>query len=84
MLFSKVLAGKTTTSNTELFTIRLEVSKTTSMNIECIIITTDSLDSAKKIVDLLVHSKQAYSLAICSVLGSFFYSGLGYNTRVAT
>ena len=56
-MFSKVLAGKTTTSNAELFTIRLEVSKTISMNIECIIIIIDSLDSAKKIVDLLVHSE---------------------------
>jgi len=72
VLFSKILAVKTTTSDAELFIIRLKVSKTTSMNIEYIIIITGSLNSAKKIVDLLVHSEQAYSLAICSILRSFF------------
>jgi len=73
VLFSKVPASRITTSDTELFIIRLEVSKTTSMNIEYIIIITNSLGSTKKIVDFLVHSEQAYFLAICSILGSFFW-----------
>ena len=48
------------------------------MDIKCIIFITDFLDSTRKIVDFLVHSGQAYSLAVCSALRSFFCSGLGY------
>ena len=33
---------------------------------------TDSLSSARKIVDLIVYSEQAYSLAVCSTLTLYF------------
>ena len=56
MSFSKVSDGRTTAPDTELFFIRLEVSKTTSIDIEHIIIITDSLESARKIVDPSVQS----------------------------
>ena len=49
-----------TAPNTKLFAIRLDIAKTTSMNIECIIFITDSLDFARKAVDTSVYSKQAY------------------------
>ena len=45
MLSFKVLANKTTAFDIELFVIRLEVSKATSMDIEYIILITDSLVS---------------------------------------
>ena len=54
MLSSKALAGRTTASDAKLFAIRLEVSKATSMNIEYIILITNSLGSVRKAVDLLV------------------------------
>ena len=41
MSSSKILANKTTAFNTKLFVSRLEVSKTTIMNIEYIILITD-------------------------------------------
>jgi len=64
--------------DTELFSIRLDIVKATNMNIECIILITDSLDSAKKVVDLFVYSRQAYFLAAYSVLRLFFSCGLNY------
>jgi len=54
MLSFKTLVGRTTASNTKLFAIRLEVSKATSMNIECIILITNFLGFVRKAVDLLV------------------------------
>ena len=57
VLSSKTLAGKTTTPDTELFAIKLGVSKTTSMNIEYIILITNSLGSIRKIVDLSVYTE---------------------------
>ena len=75
---SKAPAGRTTAPNTELFAIRLGVSKATSMDIEHIILITDSLGSARRSVDLSVHSRQAHSLAVCSALRSFFCSGSSY------
>ena len=68
MSSSKVPAGRTTALDAELFAIRLGVSKATSMDIEHIILITDSLDSARRSVDPSVHSGQAHSLAVCSVL----------------
>ena len=68
MSSSKAPAGQITALDTELFAIRLGVSKVTSMDIECIILITDSLDSARSSVDPSVHSGQAHSLAICSAL----------------
>ena len=78
MLSFKAPASWTTASNTELFVIRMNVSKATSMNIKCIILITDSLGSARKTTDSLVYSGQAHSLAVCSVLRLFFCSSLGY------
>ena len=65
----------------ELFAIRLGVFKATSMDIECIILITDSLDSARRSVDLSVHSRQAHSLAVCSALWSFFCSGSSHRVK---
>ena len=60
MLFSKALVGQTTTSDTKLSTIILGIVKATSMDIECIILITNSLSSARKTVDLSMYSEQAY------------------------
>ena len=57
MLSSKVLAGQTTASDVELFVIRLNIAKATSINIEYIIFIIDSLDSARKIVNLSIYSE---------------------------
>ena len=65
---SKAPTSRTTIPDAELFAIRLGVSKATSIDIECIILTTDSLGSARKSVNLLVHSGQVHFLAVCSVL----------------
>ena len=64
MLSSKALASQTTVSDAELFTIRLYIIKTTSIDIKYVILITDSLNSTSKAVgsDLFVHSKQAYFL----------------------
>ena len=79
MLSLKTLASKTTAPNTELFTIRLEISKTISMNIEHIILITNFPGLARRVVDLLVYSGQAYLLTVCSILRSFFSSDFSYN-----
>jgi len=81
VLSLKAPASRTTPPDTELFTIRLKVSKATSIDINCIILITDSLDSVRKAVNLSVHSGQAYFLAIYSVLRSFFSSGLSYKIQ---
>ena len=73
MSSSKALAGKTTTSNTKLFAIKLRVSKATSMNIKHIILITNSLGSTRKVVDLSVHFEQAHFLTICFVLKLFLW-----------
>ena len=44
---SKAPAGRTTASDAKLFAIRLDIAKTTIMVIECIILITDSLGSAR-------------------------------------
>ena len=76
VLFSKALASKTTASDAELFVIRLRVSKATSMDIEHIILITDSLSSDRRSVDSSVYSRQVYFLTICSALRLFFSSVL--------
>ena len=76
VLFSKALASKTTASDAELFVIRLRVSKATSMNIEHIILITDSLSSDRRLVDPSEYSRQVYFLTICSALKLFFSSVL--------
>ena len=47
MLFSKSLAGQITIPDSKLFAIRLGIAKATNINIEHIILITDSLSSAK-------------------------------------
>ena len=74
--FFKNPASQTTTSDAKLFAIRLGIAKTTSINIEHIILTTNSLSFARKIVDPSIHSEQAYSLAVCFIL--FFSYSLNY------
>ena len=78
MSSSKISAGRVTTSDTKLFTIRLGVFKATNINIEHIILITDSLGFAKRVMDLSVYSGQAYSLTIYYKLRSFFSGGLSY------
>ena len=78
MLFSKASAGRTTAHNAKLFAIRLDVSKITSMDIEHIILITDSLGLARRSVDPSVHSGQAYSLVVYSALRLFFCSSSSY------
>ncbi len=74
----QLAAGRTTASDAELFAIRLGIAKATSMAIECIILITDSLGSAKQAVDSSVYPGQAYSLAVCSTLRLFLSQGYGY------
>ena len=59
MLSFGSLASRITTPDTKLFTIRLRVSKATSMHIKHIILITDSLGTARKVVNyyLLVYSE---------------------------
>ena len=78
MSFSKAPAGRTTAPDTELFAIRLEVSKATNIDIKHIIIITDSLSSTRKTVNSSVHSRQAYFLVICSILILFFCGNLSH------
>lgn len=81
MLPSKALAGQISAPNTELFSIRLGIDKATSMNIQYIIFIIDSLVSANKIVDLSVHSEQAYLLTIYFVLRLFFSYSLNHKIK---
>ena len=78
MSFSKASADRTTVPDVELFAIRLGIAKATSMAIEHIILITDSLRSARQAVDLSMYPGQAYSLAVCSTLRSFFSQGHSY------
>ena len=55
MLFFKVPANQTTTFDTKLFTIRLDIAKATSINIEYIILITSSLDFVKRTVDCSIY-----------------------------
>jgi len=75
---SKALAGRTTASDAEPSAIRLEVSKTTSIDIEHIILITNPLGSVRKTVDPSVYSRQTHFLVICSILRLFFCSGLSH------
>ena len=74
----KALADRITTSNAELFTIRLSIAKATNMAIEHIILITDSLESARQAVDPSVHPGQAHSLAVYSTLRLFFSQSHSY------
>jgi len=78
MSFFKVSASQTTISDAKLFAIKLDIAKTTSINIKYIILITNFLDFARKIVYFSIYSKQAYSLAICSILILFFSCSLNY------
>jgi len=81
VLSSKVLASQITAFDTELFAIRPGIAKAISMDIECIILITDSLSSVKKTVDLSVYSEQAHFLTVCSILKSFFSCGLNHKIK---
>jgi len=81
MLSSKALASRTTASDTELFCTRLEVSKTTSIDVEHIILITDSLGSARKTVDPSVHFGQAHSLTVHSMHRLFFCGSFDYKIK---
>jgi len=81
VLSSKALASRTTASDTKLFSIRLEVSKTTSIDVEHIILIIDSLGSARKTVDPSVHSGQAHSLTVHSVYRLFFCGSFDYKIK---
>ena len=48
------------------------------MAIDHIILITDSLGSVRQVVDPSVYPGQAHSLAICSILRSFFFQGYSY------
>jgi len=78
VLSSKAPASRTTALDAELFAIRLGIAKATSMAIEYIILITDLLGSARRVVDPSVYPGQAYSLAVCSALRLFFSQGHGY------
>ena len=78
---SKVLTSRKTASNAKLFATRLEVSKVTNMDIKYIILITDSLGSARRLVDPSVHSEQAHSLAVCFAFRSFFGGSLGHKIK---
>jgi len=78
---SKALAEQTTVLDTKLFITRLYIAKATSMDIRCIILISNSSNSTRKIVDLSVHSEQAHSLAICSILRYFFSFSLNYRIK---
>jgi len=84
VLFSKVLASQTTAPDTELFAITLSIFKATNMDIECIILITNFLSSARKVVDPSVHSGQTHSLAICFVLRLFFSCSLNHRIKFWT
>ena len=84
--FSKTLASRTTTPDTKLFAIRLGIAKITSIAIECIILITDSLGSARQAVDLFVYSRQAYSFQLSALhLGCSFLKAMaiGLTSRTA-
>jgi len=55
-----------------LFAIRLGVVKATSFDVKHIVIITDSLTAARRVVDISVYSGQAHSLAIVQALRGFF------------
>ena len=64
MSFSEAPASWTTTPDTKLFAIRLSFTKATNMDIKYILVT-NSLGSAREVVDFSVHSEQVHFLATC-------------------
>jgi len=71
-------------SDAKLFTIRLEVFKVISINIEYIILITDSLGFVRKVVDFLVYFGQTYSLATVLYLDHSFIVGLAIELNSKT
>jgi len=61
--------------------MRLSITKATSLDIEHILIT-NSLDSNRKVVDLSIHSEQAYSLTVYFTLKSFFLQLKTYRVKL--
>ena len=78
ILFSKASASRTTVSDAKLFIIRLGIAIATSIAIKCIILINNSLGFSRQAIDSSVHSGQAYSLAIYSVLRSFLFQDYNY------
>jgi len=82
MSFYKVPASWTTTSDAKLFTIKLGITQATSMDIEHIILITNILGYAKKVVNSSVYSEQAHFLAVCSTLRLFFSCSLNHRIKL--
>jgi len=62
-----------TSTKIELFTIRCGINQATQMvNINCIVVITDSIHTAQRIFDLLVHSYQIQLSIISTKLRKFF------------
>jgi len=70
MSSSKAPTGQATALDAELFAIRLV--KATSFDVKHIVIITDSLTAARRVVDASIYSGQAHSLAIVQALRGFF------------
>jgi len=64
VLSSQALASHIAAPDVELFTIRPDIVKATSMDIKYIITITSSLSFARKAVDSSMHSEQAHFLAV--------------------
>ena len=82
MLSFKALANQTTTSNTELFAIRLDITKATNIDIEWIIFITNSLSSVRKVVDTSIYFEQAHFLVVFSILRLLFSYSLNYKIKL--
>ena len=78
---SQAPAGWTTAFDNKLFVIRLDITKITSMNIEHVILITDSPSSARKTVGFSVHSGQTHSFTISFILRLFFSYSPNYRIK---
>ena len=61
-----------TAPNAKLVFIHLGIAKATSLDVDCIVVITDSLSSAKKALNPSHHSGQSESIAIAHLLQPFF------------
>jgi hypothetical protein len=69
---SIMMAGHVLASDVELFAIRAAVCKATGFaNCDRIVLFTDSIGMAKRVVDPSIHSGQAHSLAVCKALNTW-------------
>ena len=72
VISSKAAFGNITTPNAELVASRLGIAKATSLDVDRIVVITDSLSSAKKALDPSHHSGQSESITIAHLLRPFF------------